>query len=424
MTNDTEIGVYTDLLQPGADCIRVGTLWIHHRRQGSASFEYSQEWLNHPHSYELEPMLPLGRGKYHTAPGQVLFGSMSDSAPDRWGRRLIQQAHRKGLPGYPTVSGALGEQHYLLGVNDMARMGALRYSADGGATFLHTDEGASIPPIIDLLPLHHAAEHLCRDTATPAELRMLLNPGSSLGGAWPKASVKDEQGNLYMAKFSNSQQEYDVVAWEAVAMTIAAKAGIRVPEFCLKRPARGKSVFLSRRFDRSPSGTRLPYISAMTMLQAKDGEVHSYAELAEYMSQYTANPRADLKELWCRIALSIMVTNVDDHPRNHGFLRKERKGWQLAPLFDVNPTPEHVKGHTLSMDIVEGDNTASLKLLCECADIFYIRPRETEELLIPIARAVSGWRSIATNMGIPAAQQEEMSGAFEHAAGYNSVLKP
>ena len=139
MTNDTEIGVYTDLLQPGADCIRVGTLWIHHRRQGSASFEYSQEWLNHPHSYELEPMLPLGRGKYHTAPGQVLFGSMSDSAPDRWGRRLIQQAHRKGLPGYPMVSGALGEQHYLLGVNDMARMGALRYSADGGAIFLHLE---------------------------------------------------------------------------------------------------------------------------------------------------------------------------------------------------------------------------------------------------------------------------------------------
>jgi serine/threonine-protein kinase HipA len=253
---------------------------------------------------------------------------------------------------------------------------------------------------------------------------MLLNPGSSLGGAWPKASVKDEQGNLYMAKFSNSQQEYDVVAWEAVAMTIAAQAGIRVPEFSLKRPARGKSVFLSRRFDRSPSGTRLPYISAMTMLQAKDGEVHSYAELAEYMSQYTANPRADLKELWCRIALSIMVTNVDDHPRNHGFLRLERKGWQLSPLFDVNPTPEHVKGHTLSMDIVEGDNTASLNLLCACADIFYIRPREAEELLVPIARAVSGWRSIATNMGIPAAQQEEMAGAFEHAAGYNSVLKP
>ena len=424
MSGDTEIGVYTDLWQPGADGIRVGTLWIHHRRQGSASFEYSREWLNHPHSYELEPMLPLGRGKYHTVPGQVLFGSMSDSAPDRWGRRLIQQAHRQGLPGYPPVSGALGEHHFLLGVNDMARMGALRYSTDGGVTFLHSEEGASIPPMIDLLPLHHAAEHLCRNTETPAELRMLLNPGSSLGGAWPKASVKDEQGNLYMAKFSNSRQEYDVVAWEAVAMTIAAKAGLRVPEFRLKRPARGKSVFLSRRFDRSPGGTRLPYISAMTMMQAQDGEIRSYAELAEYMSRYTAHPRADLRELWCRIALSIMVTNVDDHPRNHGFLRMERKGWQLAPLFDVNPTPEHVKGHTLSMDIVEGDNTASLKLLCEHADMFYIRPGQAKELLIPMARAVSGWRSIATKMGIPAAQQEEMSGAFEHAAGYHSVLRP
>lgn len=422
MSNDVEIGVYTDLLNSGAGSIRVGTLWIHHRRQSSASFEYSNEWLLHPHSYELEPSLPLGRGKYHTVAGQALFGCMSDGAPDRWGRRLIQQAHRKGLPGYSPVSGALGEHHYLLGVNDKARMGALRYSTDGGAAFLHTDEGASIPPILDLLPLHHAADRLCRDAATPEELRMLLSPGSSLGGAWPKASVKDEHGNLYMAKFSNAQQEYDVVAWEAVALTIAANAGLRVPEFALKRPARGKSVFLSRRFDRSAAGVRLPYISAMTMLQAQDGEVHSYTELAEYMSQYAANPRADLRELWCRIALSIMVTNVDDHPRNHGFLRTERKGWQLAPLFDVNPTPEYVKGHTLSMDIVEGDNTASLDLLCEQSGFFYMRPGEAHALLVPIARAVSAWQRIAADFGIPLAQQKEMADAFEHASGYKSVL--
>lgn len=422
MMSDMEIGVYTDILQPGAACLRVGTLWIHHRRQGSASFEYSGEWLNHPHSYELEPALPLGRGKYHTQPGQTLFGSMSDGAPDRWGRRLIQQAHRKGMPGYPPISGAMGVQHYLLGVNDMARMGALRYSCDDGATFLHTEEGASIPPIIELLPLHHASEHLCRDTATPEELRMLLNPGSSMGGAWPKACVKDEQGHLYMAKFSNTQQEYDVVAWEAVALTIALKAGLRVPEFSLKRPARGKTVFLSRRFDRSANGTRLPYISAMTMMQAKDGEVHSYEELAECICRYSASPQLDLRELWGRIALSIMVTNVDDHPRNHGFLRKERKGWQLAPLFDVNPTPEYVKGHTLSMDIVEGCNVASLELLCEQASIFYVRQNEVKSLLMPIARAVSAWRSIALSLGISESQQNDMTSAFEHADGYHSVL--
>lgn len=422
MTGDIEIGVYTDLLQPGAACIRVGTLWLHHRSQGSASFEYSREWLTHPHSYELEPGLPLGSGKFHTVQGQSLFGSMGDSAPDRWGRRLIQLAHRKGLPGYPTVSGALGEQHYLLGVNDRARMGALRYSTDGGETFWHAEEGAPIPPIIDLLPLQHAADSICRHTETPQELRRLLNPGSSLGGAWPKASVVDEQGNLFIAKFSNPQQEYDVVAWEAVALKLAQNAGLNVPEFSLKRPARGKSVLLSRRFDRSPGGMRLPYISAMTMMQAKDGEVHSYEELATYMSQYSASPRADLRELWGRIALSIMVTNVDDHPRNHGFLRRQLKGWELSPLFDVNPTPEYVKGHTLSMPIVEGDNTASLKLLRECAEVFYIRPNEVEALLLPIARAVSAWRTIAASFGISEAQQNDMADAFEHADGYNSIL--
>lgn len=422
MSGDLEIGVYTDLLQPGAACIRVGTLWLHHRRAGSASFEYSREWLEHPHSYELEPQLPLGIGKHHTVQGQLLFGSMGDSAPDRWGRRLIQQAHRKGLPGYPPVSGALGEGHYLLGVNDKARMGALRYSTDGGETFWHTDEGADIPPMIDLLPLQHAAESLCRNTAGPEELRRLLNSGSSLGGAWPKASVVDEQGHLYIAKFSNPQQEYDVVAWEAVALKLAQNAGLNVPEFCLKRPARGKSVLLSRRFDRSCSGMRLPYISAMTLMQAKDGDEHSYVELAACMSRYSASLRADLQELWRRMALSIMVTNVDDHPRNHGFLRRELKGWELSPLFDVNPTPEHVKGHTLSMPIIEGDNTASLSLLRECAGAFYIRPGEVDALLTPIARAVSAWRSVAASFGISKAQQNDMADAFEHADGYSSIL--
>lgn len=160
----------------------------------------------------------------------------------------------------------------------------------------------------------------------------------------------------------------------------------------------------------------------MTMLQAKDGEIHSYTELAEYISQYSANPRADLHKLWKRIALSIMVTNVDDHPRNHGFLRRERKGWSLAPLFDVNPTPEYVKGHTLSMDIVEGDNTASIELLCKQAELFYIRPGKARSMLLPIAHAVSAWRSIATSLGISGSQQNEMTGAFEHASGYNSIL--
>ncbi len=423
MTSDTEIGVYTDLMQqPGAPCIRVGTLWFHHRRQATASFAYAAEWLNHPHSYELEPALPLGNGVFHTAAGQTLFGSMGDSAPDRWGRRLIQKAHRQGMPGYATITGALGEQHYLLGVNDAARMGALRYSTDGGKTFLHSNEGAPIPPLIDLLRLHNISQKICKDTATPEELHMLLSPGSSLGGAWPKANVQDKTGALYIAKFSQPHQEYNTVAWEAVALTLARMAGLRTPEFSIRHPQRRKTVFLSRRFDRSHTGTRLPYISAMTLMQARDGETHSYSELAAHISQFAANPKADLRELWCRIALSIMLTNVDDHPRNHGFLRLESKGWQLSPLFDVNPTPEYVKGHTLSMDIADGDNTASLELLHEQAVDFYIRPGETAALLRSIAQAVSQWRSVATGFGISTSEQNEMASAFEHPDGYRGVL--
>lgn len=422
MNRNSEVGVYTTL--PGKDGrnIRVGTLWFHHRRQASASFAYSEEWLRHPYSYELEPALPLGSGKFHTVPGQALFGAMSDSAPDRWGRTLIQRAHRKGLPGYAPVSGALGEQHYLLGVNDSARMGALRYSIDGGCNFMHSDEGAKIPPLLDLLPLQNAADKICRNTASPDELRMLLNPASSLGGAWPKANVRHDDGSLYIAKFSHPQQEYDVIAWEAVALTIAAEAGLNTPECRLQRLAKGKNVFLTRRFDRLLSGQRVPYISAMTLMQARDGESHSYPELAAHICQFAANPENSLVELWKRIALSIMITNVDDHPRNHGFLRRESKGWILSPLFDVNPTPEHVKGHTLSMDLREGDNTASLKLLCECAEDFYIRRSDANRLLRSIAEAVSHWRAIASRLGIPTSEQDDMSSAFEHPDGYGSVM--
>lgn len=422
MDRDSEVGIYTTLPGEDGQNIRVGTLWFHHRRQASASFTYSGEWLQHPYSYELEPALPLGSGKFHTVPGQALFGAMSDSAPDRWGRTLIQRAHRKGLPGHAPVSGALGEQHYLLGVNDSARMGALRYSIDGGCNFMHSDEGAKIPPLLDLLPLQNAVDKICRNTASPDELLMLLNPASSLGGAWPKANVRHDDGSLYIAKFSHPQQEYDVIAWETVALTIAAEAGLNTPECRLQRLAKGKNVFLTRRFDRLLSGQRVPYISAMTLMQARDGESHSYPELAAHICQFAANPENSLVELWKRIALNIMITNVDDHPRNHGFLRRESKGWILSPLFDVNPTPEHVKGHTLSMDLREGDNTASLKLLCECAEDFYIRRSDANRLLRSIAEAVSHWRAIASRLGIPTSEQDDMSSAFEHPDGYGSVM--
>lgn len=299
-------------------------------------------------------------------------------------------------------------------------MGALRYSTDGGRTFLLS--GAGVPPVIDLLPLQNAARKICDDVATPQEWDMLLSPGSSLGGAWPKATVHDEQGRLYIAKFSRSGQEYDVVAWEAVAMELARAAGLQVSACSLERPARGKSVFLARRFDRAEGGTRIPYISAMTLMQSQDGESRSYLELAEHISQFSCSPEADLRELWRRIAFSIMITNTDDHARNHGFLRRESRGWQLSPVFDLNPTPVQRQGHTLSMGIEPHNHEASLSLLKSYAEEFYVRKSETNNLLCGIARAVAQWRGVAGRLGIPGREQLALSSAFEHENGYAAVL--
>ena len=420
MYPDSEIGVYTDQPTPEPRQLCVGTLRFYRRSHSSAGFEYSREWLSHPCAYELEPGLPLTSGAHYTR--HPLFGSIGDSAPDRWGRRLIERAHRMGTPGFAQRSGALFEADYLLGVSDAARMGALRYSTDGGRTFHLSGAGAEVPPVIDLLPLQNAARKICDDVAGPREWNMLLSPGSSLGGAWPKATVRDEQGHLYIAKFSRSGQEYDVVAWEAVAMELARAAGLQVAACSLKRPARGKSVFLARRFDRAEHGARIPYISAMTLMQCRDGDSRSYLELAEHISQFSCSPETDLRELWRRIAFSIMITNTDDHARNHGFLRRESRGWQLSPVFDLNPTPAQRQGHTLSMGIEPGNHEASLSLLKSYAGEFYVRKSEANALLAGIARAVAQWQVVARRLGIPAAEQAELRSAFEHENGFAAAL--
>lgn len=315
----------------------------------------------------------------------------------------------------------LSELDYLLRVNDEARQGALRFSQDGGQSFCAPPGATPIPPLVNLSRLLHAADHFCRDDENAEDLRLLLAPGSSLGGARPKASVKDKKGNLCIAKFPRHDDEYNVVAWEAVALSLASKAGLQVPSFKLEKIT-DKDVLMVWRFDRTHEQRRIAYLSAMSMLGARDNELHSYLEIVDAIRQYGAAPRQDLRQLWQRIAFSIMISNTDDHLRNHGFLQAGGTGWSLSPLFDVNPTPVDIRPRYLNTAIDWEDTSASLDVLRSIAPECGIKTSETNDLLNPIARAVSQWRQAAESFGIGKQEQERMASAFEHKDGYMAAV--
>ena len=410
---EAQIGVYT-ALRGGGPAIRVGALWSScNRGRETARFEYDRDWIAHPQSYALEPALPLVRGAQYTPRG--LFGCMADSAPDRWGRTLMKRAEaaRARVAGEPPHR--LSETDYLLRVNDEARQGALRYSRDGGTSFMDSDAARAVPPLVELRKLQHAVDSTVGDNVPDADLRLLLAPGSSLGGAWPKACVRDERGRLCIAKFSRVDQGYDVVAWEAVALHLAEAAGLNVPPFRLESLLVGgkrRHVLLVEKFDRGAAGERIPYISAMTMLDAADGERRSYMELAQGMLQHCIQPRLDLPELWRRVAFSLMVSNTDDHLRNHGFLRRSPGGWGLSPLFDVNPTPPDVSPRVLTTPLTPDGGDATRAALLECAGQFYLRAHEAGEAWRQIERAVAQWRTVAAGFRILKKEQDRMAAAF------------
>ena len=388
----------------------VGRLYAHNSKgKETASFEYEVEWLTSPLRYALEPALILGAGKFHTPWG--LFGSLGDSAPDRWGRTLMKRAEARRAETEKTKARTLYEIDYLLLVNDETRQGALRFADKQGGRFLAHD-GAPVPPLINLPKLLSATDALLDGAETAAELRLLLAPGSSLGGARPKASVRERDGQLAIAKFPKKDDEYAAVEWEFVALELARQAGLHVPEFRLETIAK-RAVLLLRRFDRS-AARRIPFISAMSMIGAGDNEAHSYLELMDALRQYGASPGIDGIELWRRIVFSILISNTDDHLRNHGFLFEGQKGWRLSPVYDVNPVPVEVKERVLATAISEEDGTASLDLALSVAENFGLKKKEAQAIAAEVGQSVISWREVAARAGIGKAECDRMASAFEH----------
>jgi serine/threonine-protein kinase HipA len=391
----------------------VGRLWCHHRKgRESASFEYDPLWLKHPERFALEPALQLTPGAFHTRENQSLFGAIGDSAPDRWGRILMRRAQSAQARQNDALPHTLGEADYLLGVNDEARQGALRFSESMDGPYLSPKDKKAIPPLVDLPRLLSATERFLDDEENDEDLRLLLAPGSSLGGARPKASVRDTDGSLAIAKFIRKDDEFNVVLWEAVALSLAKKAGINLPAWRLEIIAE-KPVIIIRRFDRDQL-TRIPFLSAMSMLGANDNEPHSYLEIVDALQQYGASPEADMAELWRRIVFSIMISNTDDHLRNHGFLYEREKGWRLSPVYDVNPMPAEIKPRILTTTIDLYDGTASLDLALSVAKDFRLDQTQAKIIIKEVAAATRTWREAAQSLGATKREIERMASAFDH----------
>jgi serine/threonine-protein kinase HipA len=404
---EKQIEVWADWFEDGRPQM-VG--WLHSfitRGKETFSFEYHEGWLGGPCKLQLDPQLKLFKGAQFAPHERPNFGIFLDSAPDRWGRALLQRrepAHR------------FMESDYLLGVYDGHRMGGLRFKyADG--PFLDDRKEHAIPPWTSLRELEEASLYLEQKNAEESPhfshwLNLLVAPGSSLGGARPKASVVDTKGNVWIAKFPSRDDDRDIGAWEGVVHTLAKKCGLKVPESRVEKFGKNHYTFLSKRFDRSHFQKRIHFASAMTMLERRDGDDASrgasYLEIVDFIIANGCQVDRDLEELWRRIVFFISVSNADDHLRNHGFLLAH-EGWTLSPAYDMNPVPFSTG---LSLNISEIRHDFDFDLAMEIIPFFRIATDKARSIRDEIQKEVGNWQHVAHQYGIPKQEQVRMATCF------------
>lgn len=412
MEKGKKIYVFADFLSFSNEL--VGTMYVSQTRgKEFYSFEYNENWLEHKKML-LDPDLQLYKGRQYITDDKNIFGVFADSCPDRWGRRLMKRREEIRAKREGVKPEKLLESDYLLGVYDEARMGGLRFKTELEGNFLSDDKEFATPPWTSLRELEQASIAFENDTDSLNEkwLKQLLAPGSSLGGARPKASVMAQDGSLWIAKFPSKHDDFNSGAWEMVAHELAAMFGLNVPEAKIEKFSKLGTTFLVKRFDRKGS-QRVHFSSAMTMLGKKDGadmaDGSSYLEIVSFLKANGVRPQADLEELWKRIVLSMAVSNTDDHFRNHGFILSE-DGWELSPLYDVNPD---IYGEYLSLNVDSYNADISFDLAIESAKYYGLDKDEAVRLVALIKDIVrNNWQNLAKKNGIGRSEIDRMKVAF------------
>lgn len=418
-TTRREIVVFADWHQLG-ETQRMGVLTADMLRGKEVfSFQYDAHWLKTTNSYSLDPDLQFYRGnQYLNDTSKSNFGLFLDSSPDRWGRVLMRRREAVLAKMEGRSEQNLYETDYLLGVFDGHRMGGLRFKTDENGPFLNDNKEMASPPWASIRELEQISLRLEEDDVSEDPeylkwLNMLVAPGSSLGGARPKASIVDENNGLWIAKFPSKHDYADVGGWEKVTHTLALKAGLNLAEAKAQKFSNRHHTFLTKRFDRTPDGKRVHFASAMTLLGYTDGQDHadgiSYLELVEFISRAGANVEEDLHELWRRIVFSICVSNIDDHLRNHGFVLTN-SGWRLSPAFDINPVET---GTGLKLNITENNNALDLDLPMEVLPYFRLSPTKAKAMVNEVKSAVATWDTEAKKMGIPNVEIALKARAFQ-----------
>lgn len=404
-----------------AEPVPMGTLYAAPSRGKEIfSFEYDAAWLKSPYALMLDPDLGLFSGPQYARDGHDNFGLFLDSSPDRWGRVLMKRREAQQAKTEGRDARVLMESDYLLGVYDGHRMGGLRFRLSEDGPFLDNQADMAAPPWAKLRDLECASLQLEREDAESQSdymlwLNMLIAPGGSLGGARPKASVLDENGHPWIAKFPSRRDEMNIGKWEYLICQLAQAAGVETARSQIRNFSGEYDTFLTRRFDRTETRERIHFASAMTLLGKKDGDGAdtgvSYLDLADFLIKHGAQTNKDLEQLWRRIVFFICVSNTDDHLRNHGFLLQER-GWVLAPAYDMNPV---ATGGGLSLNISRNDNSANLDLARSVAATFRISEERRETIIVEVTGAVRHWPERAKQLGLPVSEVSIMKRAFREA---------
>jgi serine/threonine-protein kinase HipA len=392
----------------------IGKLSAHFAKGKKAfSFEYDKQWLKSGNQFLLDPDIQLYSGQQFPN-GKENFGVFLDSMPDTWGRTLMKRRVAQQAKENNEKAATLYDIDYLLGVYDESRMGALRFKTKLDGPFLDNNNETPTPPWSSVRELQQAAKSFENDDnneETKKWLAILMAPGSSLGGARPKANILDENKELWIAKFPSKNDSIDKAAWEYLAYLLATKAGINMAPCRIEKIAGNYNTFFTKRFDRE-KGERIHFASAMTMTGNNEDTIRdntaSYLDLAEFISNYGANVEENLHQLWRRIIFNIAISNTDDHLRNHGFILTD-EGWILSPAYDLNPS---IDKDGLALNIDTNNNALDFELAKEVGEYFRLNNEKMNAIIHEVLESVSQWKEIATKIGIPRSEQELMEKAF------------